>query len=106
MVAPGKPEFTSQITTRRQRTYQEWNESFSLSSGFRTVKRHHERGISYEGKHLVRASLRFKRFSSLSSGQEACRQTCAGPGTESFIGDCLPHWYTLSIYDLNALPPQ
>ena len=31
------------------------------------VKQHHDQSNSYEGKHLIRASLQFQRFSPLSS---------------------------------------
>jgi hypothetical protein len=38
-----------------------------LSLDFIAVKRHHDQGNSYKGKHLVRDGLQFQRFSSLSS---------------------------------------
>ena len=40
------------------------------------VKRHHDQGNSYEGKHFTGAGLQFQRFSPLSSWWEAWR--CAG----------------------------
>ena len=36
-----------------------------------TVKRHHDQGNSYKGKHLIEAGLQFQRFSPLSSWWEA-----------------------------------
>jgi hypothetical protein len=41
--------------------------------GFIAVKRHHDQGSSYKGKHLIEAGLQFWRFSPLSSWQEAWR---------------------------------
>jgi hypothetical protein len=35
------------------------------------VKRHHDQGNSYKGKHLIGAGLQFQSFSPLSSWQEA-----------------------------------
>jgi hypothetical protein len=35
------------------------------------VKRHHDQGNSYNGQHLIRASLQIQRFSPLVSWQEA-----------------------------------
>ena len=41
------------------------------------MKRHHDQGNSYKGKHLIGAGLQFQRFSPLSSWQEAWqRETC------------------------------
>jgi hypothetical protein len=39
--------------------------------GFIAVKRHHDHGNFYKGKHLTGASLQFQRFSPLSSRWEA-----------------------------------
>jgi hypothetical protein len=38
---------------------------------FIAVKRHHDHGLSYKGKHLIGAGLQFQRFSPLSLYQEA-----------------------------------
>jgi hypothetical protein len=49
------------------------------------VKRHHDQGNSYKGKHLIGAGLHFKRFNPLSY-QEAWQHPGthgAGAGTES-----------------------
>jgi hypothetical protein len=42
-----------------------------LSLGFTGVKRHHDQGNSYKGKHLIGAGLQFQRFGPLSSWWEA-----------------------------------
>ena len=49
-----------------------------LTQGFVAVKRHHDQGNCYKGKHLIGAGLQFQRFSPLSqqeAGQFAGSQT-------------------------------
>jgi hypothetical protein len=50
------------------------------------MKKHHDQGNFYKGKHLIGAGLHFERFSQLSSWQEAWqhpRRFHAGEGAES-----------------------
>ena len=47
------------------------NYELCLSSGFIAVKRHHDQGNSYKGKHLIGAGLQFQRLSPFSSWQKA-----------------------------------
>lgn len=58
---------------------------FGIVLDFNTVKRNHDQGNSYKGKHVLGAGLQFQRFSPLSSWWEAWQ--CAGRygagGTES-----------------------
>ena len=52
-----------------------------LNLGFVAVKRHHDQGNTYKGKHLIGAGLQVQKFSPLLSGQETWQ--CAdrhGPG--------------------------
>ena len=55
------PKQMAMIRTSRE------NASLMSSLGFTAVKRHHDQGNSYNGKHLIGASLQFQRFSLLSS---------------------------------------
>ena len=53
---------------------------------FIAVKRHHDRGSSYQGQHLIGAGLQFQRFNPFSTWQEAwwhAGKYGAGEGAES-----------------------
>jgi hypothetical protein len=56
-----------------------------LSRGFIAVKRSHDQGNSYKGKHLTGAALQFQRFSQLSwqEAQQHAGRHGAGEGAES-----------------------
>ena len=65
------------------------------------VKRHHDHGNSYKGKHLAGAGLHLQRFCQLSSWQEAWRHTGRyGAGIEAENSTSrlagsqkgMPHW--------------
>jgi hypothetical protein len=64
------------------------HETSVLVLGFNDVKRHHDQGNSYEGKHLIGAGLQFQRFGPVSSWWEAWKQVGrhdAGEGAENSI---------------------
>jgi len=46
-------------------------EHVCFSEGFIAVKRHHDHGNSYKGKHFIEAGLQIQRFNPISPGQEA-----------------------------------
>jgi hypothetical protein len=52
------------------------------------VKRHHDHGNSYKGKHLVEDGLNFQRFSPVSSWQEAW-QRAGRHGAEEVTGSSI-----------------
>ena len=76
-----------------------------LSLGFIAVKRHHDQGNSYKGKHLTGAGLQFQRFSPLSSWWETWWHTCRHDAKDSWTfyisiqrqpgGASLPPWMEL-----------
>ena len=53
------------------------------------VKRHHDQGNSYKGKHLIAASLQVQRFSPLSSWKKVWQHTSRlgdGKGAKAHTG--------------------
>jgi hypothetical protein len=51
--------------------YKDGSLSTCLSPSFIAVKRHHDHGNSYKGKHFTGAGFQFQRFNPLSSCQKA-----------------------------------
>jgi hypothetical protein len=52
------------------------------------VKRHHDQCIAHEGQHLIKANIKFQKFSPLSSRQEAWQclgKHGSGEGDEGYI---------------------
>jgi hypothetical protein len=86
---------------------------FVLFGSLLLVKRCHDQGKFYKGKHLIGVGLQIQRFSLLSSWWEAWQHTgsLGGGGAESstsgFTGSrrlCLTG-YSLSIYETFKLAP-
>jgi hypothetical protein len=77
------------------------------------VKRHHDQGNSYKGKHLIGAGLQFQRFSPLSSRWEAMAEMVVEKelrvlhlDMQAAEGDCVPHWANLKHRRPQSPPSQ